>query len=66
MRPALSGEAEELIVARNESQYLLILTCDGITDVFKPRDLFAHIVNYVKENDDQGLHFFFFKCLYEF
>ena len=55
MRPALSGEAEELVIPRTADQYLLVLVCDGITDVFKPKDLYTQIENYVLENDPDGI-----------
>ncbi|CAI5445770.1 unnamed protein product [Caenorhabditis angaria] len=50
-RPMISNEPESKKLPIADDDYLVILVCDGISDVFGPSDLYNLVEAFVQEND---------------
>ncbi|PIO54735.1 protein phosphatase 2C, partial [Teladorsagia circumcincta] len=52
-RPMISPKADTIVVERDVSQYLLLLTCDGISELFNDSEVLDMIKSFVAKHSSK-------------
>ncbi|VDN02823.1 unnamed protein product [Thelazia callipaeda] len=49
-KPVISSEPDVMSFRLDNSEYLLLLSCDGVWETFNESDIYGHIVHFVRNN----------------